>query len=219
MPNCWNNILLQGDNHHKSPTYPPLHLNHSAHPAEESYSGYSNYNSSSTQVQQKRKLVEEDFTVPIFFPLEIGQDHRKRSSGGMDREKLSSFSPTYSGSMKVQNSSDREPKRTRSQLCNSIYKIDVSNEHVRGVSNGLQCNPGKDSCLEELGSPNSSTSDSVCHEDEICGSLNRGNGDRSDDASEISMVESITGLDICPDDVVGVLGQKHFWKARREIVK
>ncbi|PIA42871.1 hypothetical protein AQUCO_02000371v1 [Aquilegia coerulea] len=42
--------------------------------------------------------------------------------------------------------------------------------------------------------------------------------DRNDDASETSMVDSISGFDISPDDVVGVLGQKHFWKARRAIV-
>ncbi|KAF5748291.1 protein EARLY FLOWERING 3 isoform X2 [Tripterygium wilfordii] len=43
-------------------------------------------------------------------------------------------------------------------------------------------------------------------------------GDRSDDASETSMVDSMSGLDISPDDVVRIIGQKHFWKARREIV-
>ncbi|KAE9446339.1 hypothetical protein C3L33_21746, partial [Rhododendron williamsianum] len=205
-----------GDDHQKSPMYPPLHLNHSTHPAEESYSGYSNYKSSSTQVEQKRKLVEEDFTVPIFFQSEIGQDHRKHSNG-MDREELSSFSPTYSSSVEVQNSSDREPKRARSQLHNSMCENDVSNEHVRGVGNGLQSNPGKDSFPEELESPNSSPSDSVCHEDETCESLIRGNGDRSDDASEISMVDSITGLDICPDDVVGVIGQNIFGKREEKL--
>lgn len=43
--------------------------------------------------------------------------------------------------------------------------------------------------------------------------------DRVDDESDTSMVESISGLDISPDDVVGVIGQKHFWKARKAIVK
>lgn len=40
-----------------------------------------------------------------------------------------------------------------------------------------------------------------------------------DDVSENSMVDSMSGTDLCPDDVVGVIGQKHFWKARRAIVK
>ncbi|CAL5388818.1 unnamed protein product [Camellia sinensis] len=33
-----------------------------------------------------------------------------------------------------------------------------------------------------------------------------------------SIVESISGVDISPDDVVGVIGQKQFWKARRAIL-
>ncbi|KAK9101123.1 hypothetical protein Scep_024553 [Stephania cephalantha] len=42
--------------------------------------------------------------------------------------------------------------------------------------------------------------------------------DRNDDVSETSMVDSLSGLDISPDDVVGVMGKSHFWKARRAIV-
>ncbi|GFQ00160.1 protein early flowering 3 [Phtheirospermum japonicum] len=44
------------------------------------------------------------------------------------------------------------------------------------------------------------------------------NLERVDCLSENSVVDSISGLDITPDDVVGIIGQKHFWKARREIV-
>ncbi|KAF5444798.1 hypothetical protein F2P56_033898 [Juglans regia] len=33
-----------------------------------------------------------------------------------------------------------------------------------------------------------------------------------------SMVDPIPGFDIFPDDVVGIIGQKHFWKSRRAIV-
>lgn len=45
------------------------------------------------------------------------------------------------------------------------------------------------------------------------------NLERADSVSEISVVESITGLDMTPDDVVGIIGQKHFWKARKAILK
>ncbi|KAM6541754.1 hypothetical protein CsatB_006201 [Cannabis sativa] len=41
--------------------------------------------------------------------------------------------------------------------------------------------------------------------------------DKFDDGSETSMVDSISITDISPDDVVGIIGQKHFWKARRAI--
>lgn len=40
----------------------------------------------------------------------------------------------------------------------------------------------------------------------------------ADAVSETSMVDSICGVDVSPDDVVGIIGQKHFWKARRAIV-
>uniref|UniRef100_A0A1D1XJB3 Protein EARLY FLOWERING 3 n=2 Tax=Anthurium amnicola TaxID=1678845 RepID=A0A1D1XJB3_9ARAE len=42
--------------------------------------------------------------------------------------------------------------------------------------------------------------------------------DKNDDVSETSMVDSLPGLDISPDDVVSLIGPKHFWKARRSIV-
>ncbi|KAF8023245.1 hypothetical protein BT93_F0677 [Corymbia citriodora subsp. variegata] len=35
---------------------------------------------------------------------------------------------------------------------------------------------------------------------------------------EPNSFDSASGLDISPDDVVGIIGQKHFWKARRAIV-
>lgn len=49
-------------------------------------------------------------------------------------------------------------------------------------------------------------------------SLERENVERGDDVSETSMVDCASGLDVTPDDVVGVLGRKHFWKARTAIV-
>ena len=52
-----------------------------------------------------------------------------------------------------------------------------------------------------------------------CVSLQLKRVDKGDDVFETSMVESISGVDIAPDDVVGIIGQKHFWKARKAIVK
>ncbi|TYI81271.1 hypothetical protein E1A91_D05G143100v1 [Gossypium mustelinum] len=33
-----------------------------------------------------------------------------------------------------------------------------------------------------------------------------------------SMMESVSFLNMCPDDIVGIIGQKHFWKVRRAII-
>ncbi|KAL0407730.1 UNVERIFIED_CONTAM: protein EARLY FLOWERING 3 [Sesamum radiatum] len=41
--------------------------------------------------------------------------------------------------------------------------------------------------------------------------------ERDDSVSESSGVDSISRPDISPDDVVGIIGQKRFWKARRAI--
>ncbi|XP_077210650.1 ELF3-like protein 2 [Tasmannia lanceolata] len=50
------------------------------------------------------------------------------------------------------------------------------------------------------------------------GSLQPDDADINDDISETSSsVDSISGLDVSPDDVVGVIGQKYFWKARKAI--
>ncbi|XVF35375.1 hypothetical protein REPUB_Repub18cG0140200 [Reevesia pubescens] len=74
------------------------------------------------------------------------------------------------------------------------------------------------SCSEGNHNVPDETNDSECRGDKTCGSLQWENGDKSDNASETSMVDSISGLDVSPDDVVGIIGQKHFWKARRAIV-
>ncbi|KAK6914800.1 hypothetical protein RJ641_019917 [Dillenia turbinata] len=57
-----------------------------------------------------------------------------------------------------------------------------------------------------------------CHEIKESEPL-RGDLDKQDDVSETSMVDSAAGLGISPDDVVEVIGQKQFWRARRAIVR
>ncbi|KAK9141964.1 hypothetical protein Syun_011364 [Stephania yunnanensis] len=42
--------------------------------------------------------------------------------------------------------------------------------------------------------------------------------DRNDDTSEASMVQSVSGMEITADDVVDIIGQQHFWKARKVIL-
>ncbi|XP_043703825.1 ELF3-like protein 2 [Telopea speciosissima] len=66
--------------------------------------------------------------------------------------------------------------------------------------------------------PDQDENGSDYHEDNAHGSLRVGDVDRDDDASETSMVDSTLAFEISSDDVVGVIGQTHFWKARRAIV-
>lgn len=189
------------------------------------------------RLEQKKKPDEDDFSVPIFVQSGMGQYNSNKNSNSMDRQRLSPFSPAYSGHLtKLQKGTSEEPKRTettgprkqttapigvdsfsRSQnMGDSLrrqYRVEsqagntiqgggggVANERIRGVAVDYRNSsvPVRDLQLEEQRSPNDT------------------NGD---DVSETSMLDSISGIDISPDDVVGIIGQKHFWKARRAIVK
>lgn len=61
--------------------------------------------------------------------------------------------------------------------------------------------------------------DSGSGEDGSCRSPHAGNLERGDSGSETSILDTESALEITPDDVVGTIGQKHFWKARRAIMK
>ncbi|KAL9440309.1 hypothetical protein AB3S75_019046 [Citrus x aurantiifolia] len=78
---------------------------------------------------------------------------------------------------------------------------------------------GDTHCTEDCGHQSGLHNDSRYHVDMThSGSLQLGSGDKSDDVSETTMVDSMSGMDMSPDDVVGIIGHKHFWKARRAIV-
>lgn len=78
----------------------------------------------------------------------------------------------------------------------------------------------KDVSSKEQVIPNNKYSnDTEPKEDKASESLQTRVVDQGDDLSETSMVESISGMYISPDDVVGLIGQKHFWSARKAIAK
>lgn len=56
-------------------------------------------------------------------------------------------------------------------------------------------------------------------EDKTCKSSQTREMNQSDELSETSMVEFVAEMDISPDDVVRMIGEKHFWKARRAIAE
>ncbi|KAF8023244.1 hypothetical protein BT93_F0677 [Corymbia citriodora subsp. variegata] len=94
-----------------------------------------------------------------------------------------------------------------------------SDETSRDIEKGVSSWQSHDTHLGEtqrcLPEPNSFGKENL---NETCGVLLMVDAGRNDDASEVSIADSASGLDISPDDVVGIIGQKHFWKARRAIV-
>ncbi|XP_009337143.2 protein EARLY FLOWERING 3 [Pyrus x bretschneideri] len=92
-------------------------------------------------------------------------------------------------------------------------------ESSRDVEKGTVSRERSVSCSRaDPSSPNEPDNDSEYRGDTACISPQMGHVDKSDDVSETSMVDSISGMDISPDDVVGIIGQKHFWTARKAIV-
>ncbi|KAM7257771.1 hypothetical protein ACFE04_013512 [Oxalis oulophora] len=55
--------------------------------------------------------------------------------------------------------------------------------------------------------------------DKACDPFQLRNEEKSDDVSENYIVDSVFGTVIYPDDVVGMIGQKQFWNARKSIAK
>ncbi|KAL2525602.1 Protein EARLY FLOWERING 3 [Abeliophyllum distichum] len=307
------------------------------HQAEKSYSQYSNLSTLLTQAQQKKKLDEDDFTVPIFIESHSNQDHGKCFSD-LDGEKLSpSNHADCNHSLKFQKAADKDPKQTslvirgrnqegkslkevntiefvaaREQLDKALLNLSSINktEGLRKQIDASQSDEPRDNTADSIDRlqkavrnilpelcPESQSAGSVqgdavmrepslgmnkkhsssfrdfpleeqnnvhdfpleeqnnavmrepslginkkqsssfrdfpleeqnivhdlsddmtsSREESSCRSPQMGNIDRADSVSETFMVDSVAGLDISPDDVVGKIGQTHFWKARRAI--
>ena len=73
--------------------------------------------------------------------------------------------------------------------------------------------------IKRAGKINNLINDTDSQEDKTCKSSQTGEMAHSDELSETSMVEYVSEMDISPDNVVRMIGQKHFWKARRAIAK
>ncbi|CAH1447617.1 unnamed protein product [Lactuca virosa] len=212
----------------------PLHQTPLPHVADKiNINRYSDLNNQLVQQEQRKKLEDDDFRVPIFVQQSGINPDCSGNHQNKDNEGLSPFSAAFSGRFTniQRNNSQDLPKSALNQsskpvqlketngsssfdhknaLNNSIRlqsngnsreadnNNSVSVETIRAVGYGNSLLPIRDVQQEMLRSPN----------DLI-------NGDA---ISETSMVDSVSGADISPDDVVGVIGQKHFWKARKAIV-
>ncbi|KAF3447497.1 hypothetical protein FNV43_RR12683 [Rhamnella rubrinervis] len=122
------------------------------------------------------------------------------------------FSRFHDNEAYLQHESRAESQLDSFDLGNGL--VEFTRDKEKGTScQGISNSPSE----EDHNSPSVPDNDSECNGNRTCISLQIENVDKSDDVSETSMVDSMEGLDISPDDVVGIIGQKHFWKARRAI--
>lgn len=222
---------------------------HPLHPSEIQYSQYSELSAPQAQVEQRNKVDEDDYTVPVFIQQPI-------YSKGANQEKLSPSDPHMHASSKFQKAretsifghrigkEDRSKKGENSNesmsgqkqtvssisdepgtnLTNSVYRLrtDDSGFSSDSQNTGAKLNSSgseEASPLEHQSIVQDLSNDTGSHEDESCRNMQSGNMERGDSLSESSVLDTESALDITPDDIVGIVGQKHFWKARRAIMK
>ncbi|KAL8537339.1 hypothetical protein ACS0TY_012474 [Phlomoides rotata] len=166
------------------------------YPSEKQYSEYSELSTQLPRVvEQRKQLDEDDCSVPIFIqPIPTEFDNYSNNTNSY---KTSLSNPAYMHpSLKLQ-----QAKETH--IFESSMKQTVSSEDLPSENQNI---------VHDL------SNDTGSGDDGSCGPQQTGNLERGDSVSESSILDTVSSPDITPDDVVGIIGQKHFWKARRAIV-
>ncbi|KAJ0940158.1 putative protein EARLY FLOWERING 3 [Helianthus annuus] len=138
------------------------------------------------------------------FQKENSQDFATSASNQPPQQNIKSpvnetnESSSFSHRNALKNNKSLRDHGVDSQADTTLWGDSVVNEASKATGYENNSVPSRETQKEGLQSPNDPT-----------------NGDA---VSENSIVDSICRVDISPDDVVGLIGQKHFWKARRAIV-
>lgn len=213
------------------------------YPSEKQYSQYSELSTPPPHVvEQRKQLDEDDCSVPVFIqPVPTEFDNYSNNTN--------TYKPSLSNSSYVHPSLKFQQAKETSKFERSMQQqtvSSVSDEHGNNLSNRVgrlrdngsghqessaesrlsSYTAKRNSCCsqEDLPSENENiahdlSNDTGSGEDGSCGPPQTGNLERGDSVSETSILDTVSSPDITPDDVVGIIGQKHFWKARRAIVK
>ncbi|XP_031407055.1 protein HEADING DATE 3B-like isoform X2 [Punica granatum] len=163
---------------------------------------------STSQVKaRKRARAEEDFAVPVYVQLKAG----------LGRGQSGTIRSTSDQSMKTLSASNRDLRQeARDQQTANSNRL--QDELVVDTEKLIDSRQRNDSLMVEHPRICSDDNDDHCN---LSGERTRGSeligGREGDDLSDESMI-SVSGLGVSPDDVVEIMGQKQFWKARRALV-
>ncbi|KAF8047731.1 hypothetical protein N665_2849s0002 [Sinapis alba] len=154
----------------------------------------------SAQHHRQRKIVreEDDFAVPVFVNSRRSQSHGRSKSGKHTTTLVKAR--TKRGGLAATEEMDLEKSASSSDRVN-----DGCETRVLGINTGVESEEGH-------GNPND-----YCTSGGYTSLQQINEEEASDDVSGDSMVDSVSSTDVSPDDVVGVLGQKRFWRARKAI--
>ncbi|KAE9453460.1 hypothetical protein C3L33_14679, partial [Rhododendron williamsianum] len=164
-----------------------------------------------------------DYTVPTF--VQLGRT-LECASGDKGKGTMVPFNEEKRGSLvdeasRIADSNGPLHHQNRALEEKKALRNDSSADPKKGVRRGNASMLEGVSCFRPMRGDNYRRQNSLenvskCFEDQ-CGPLQVGELDRNADVSETSMVDSMSGAEISPDDVVGVIGQKQFLKTRRAI--
>lgn len=151
--------------------------------------------------QENKSANEDDFTVPVLACLQESLEKNKSS------EEKGNFTPlnpnaTCHHAIMIHTQNSGPDK-------NVVDPENVDEEESKEV----------DKCSQDSGNNESLKETEVADASKPRRDCASGNTERSHDVSEASILDSISATDISRDDVVGIIGQKQFWKAKRAIVK
>ncbi|ESQ50286.1 hypothetical protein EUTSA_v10001926mg [Eutrema salsugineum] len=190
--------------------------------------------------QRKIAREEDEFAVPIFVNSRRFQFHGRTKSGIMkekhstlvrEQPKGSAKRGGFGNSLDISATEEMDLEKSASSCdrvndCNAALRRESRNRldrdggetQVMDTDNGVESHLAMESHTEEgHGNPNDVNNGREYCRSRGYASLQQINEEASDDVSDNSMVDSISSMDVSPDDVVGVLGQKRFWRARKAI--
>ncbi|KAK4277362.1 hypothetical protein QN277_015373 [Acacia crassicarpa] len=254
-----------------------------------------NLNTSFAQLEQRKKVDEDDFRVPVYVHSRSGNSNHKTQKSFSGNKITPMGSGDFASSVDVQNNCDRDPKqidsphvnvrrglrssdreglpkvsprRDQAKSARNIAKGENADSLVRQakVTPNQDCSMASlsrlhqgDACIEPEFSAGSQSNDTghgeglvestrdtetgnvpsprgcfhstadkngpmeainniECHDTRTDGPIQNGHIERSENFSKTSMIDNLSSIKISPDDVVEIIGQKHFWKARTAIV-
>ncbi|KAI3823742.1 hypothetical protein L1987_05183 [Smallanthus sonchifolius] len=229
-------------------TFSSLQQSSSNHPTWKPDTRHSDFNNHRVQKEHKRRQEEDDFTVPIFDEQSGTSQNRIVSHQNRENKGITPFGATFSGRLVSNHNSKQNnnkfqkenpqdcatsasnqsppqnikaPLKETNESSSFSHKNASNNRNLRdyGVDSQADNTLWGDSVLNEASKASGYGNNSAPLREVQKEALRSPNDPTNGDAvSENSMVDSICGVDISPDDVVGIMGQKHFWKARRAIV-
>lgn len=199
----------------------------------------------SLQQHGQRKTVreEDDFAVPVFINSRRFQSHGRAKSGIEKEKKTRLVRDQVKGNAKTGGSVNSVDLSAREEMdleksasscdrvndCSASLRQESRNRSDRDGSetpavmdtdNGVESHLATEGHSEEgHGSPNDVDNGREYCKSSGFASMQQINEEASDDVTDDSMEDSMSSVDVSPDDVVGVLGQKRFWRARKAIAK